>query len=107
LGVVSSHKEINLKILDKNAMSDLFIELGMEIYAHQEKDRVSWVYKEWQFDLDQYPNMPAYLEIEGKSEGSIQEAIKLLGLENKIATPKGERIVITENYGLDWYNMNF
>ncbi len=106
-GVSSAHKEINFKIPDKNALVDLFLELGLELYAHQEKDRVSFVYKDWQFDLDQYPGMPAYLEIEGKSEESIQEAIKLLGLEGKVATPEGERNVISKNYGLDWYDMRF
>ncbi|MFA6585834.1 MAG: CYTH domain-containing protein [Candidatus Paceibacterota bacterium] len=107
LGVSSTKKEINLKISDEDAMSDLFIEIGMKNYAHQEKDRISWLFKEWQFDLDQYPGMPAYLGIEGKSEESIREAIKLLNLEDKIATPKGERVVITDNYKLDWYNMRF
>jgi adenylate cyclase class 2 len=85
----------------------MFLEFGMELYAHQEKDRVSFVYKDWRFDLDQYPGMPAYLEIEGKSEEGIQEAIKLLGLENKIATPKGEMSVIKNNYNLNWFDMRF
>lgn len=107
LGASSKHKEINLKVLDKNATSDLLIELGMELYAHQEKDRISWIYKDWSFDLDQYPNMPAYLEIEGKSEESIQEAIKLLNLEDKMVTPKGETTIIKNDYSLDWYNMKF
>jgi adenylate cyclase class 2 len=107
LGASSSHKEINLKTVDKEALANLFIEFGMELYAHQEKDRVSFVYKDWRFDLDQYPGMPAYLEIEGKSEESVQEAIKLLGLENKTATPNGERQVIKEKYNLDWFKMYF
>ncbi len=79
----------------------------MKLYGHQEKDRISWVYKKWRFDLDQYPSMPAYLEIEGESEGSIQEAIKFLELEDKIATPEGERNVIEKNYKLDWFDMRF
>jgi adenylate cyclase class 2 len=106
-GTSSSHKEINLKVLDKDALGNMFLEFGMESYAHQEKDRISFVYKDWRFDLDQYPGMPAYLEIEGKSEESIQEAIKLLNLENKTATPRGERAVIKETYNLDWFNMHF
>jgi hypothetical protein len=32
---------------------------------------------------------------------------KLMVLENKTATPKGERAVIKNNYGLDWFNMRF
>jgi adenylate cyclase class 2 len=107
LGAASSHKEINFKILDKNALGNMFQEFGMELYAHQEKDRVSFLYKNWRFDLDQYPKMPAYLEIEGNSEENVQEAIKLLGLENKTATPKGERAVIKENYNLNWFDMRF
>lgn len=107
LGATSSHKEINLKVSDENALGNMFLEIGMELYAHQEKDRVSFSFKGWRFDLDKYPGMPAYLEIEGKSEASVQEAIKLLELENKVATPKGERAVIKDNYNLDWFDMRF
>jgi adenylate cyclase class 2 len=107
LGVSSTKKEINLQISNPKMHEELFSEIGLELYGHQEKDRVSWKYQDWKFDLDQYPNMPAYLEIEGKSEENIQEAITLLGLENKIATPLGERDIITKNYGLNWYNMRF
>ncbi len=106
-GASSSHKEINLKVLDKNALGNMFLEFGMELYAHQEKDRISFSLKNWRFDLDQYPGMPAYLEIEGTSEESVQEAIKLLGLENKMATPKGERAVIKDDYNLNWFDMRF
>lgn len=107
LGASSTKKEINLNIEDPRNATDLFLELGMNIYGHQEKDRTSWIYKDWRFDMDTYPGMPTYLEIEGKSEESIQDAIKLLKLENKIATPKGERDVIQDNYKLDWFNMHF
>ena len=57
--------------------------------------------------MDTYPGMPPYLEIESDSEESIKEAMKLLGLENNKTWEKGERILIQEVYGLDWYNMNF
>ncbi|MDR3519662.1 MAG: CYTH domain-containing protein [Candidatus Pacebacteria bacterium] len=107
LGASSTKKEINLKITDLKSCEELFLEIGLEIYGHQEKDRISWKYKDWRFDLDQYPKMPAYLEIEGNSEESIQEAIKLFGFESKIATPLGERDVITKNYGLNWFDMHF
>lgn len=101
------HKEINFNILEPEKLSDLFDELELEKYAHQEKDRTSFTYEDWQFDIDQYPNMPAYLEIEGTSEENVKEAIKLLGLENNKTWAKGERILIQDTYGLDWYNMKF
>lgn len=51
--------------------------------------------------------MPAYLKIESDSEENIQEAIKMLGLENNKTWAQGERILIQEVYGLDWYHMEF
>jgi len=107
LGVTRKHKEINFQIEEPEELADLFQELGLEKYAHQEKDRISFVFKDWSFDLDQYPRMPAYLEIEGASEESVKEAIKLLGLEKNPTWAKGERILIQEKYGLDWYEMRF
>jgi adenylate cyclase class 2 len=107
LGVAAKHKEINFNIPEPEKLADLFEELNLEKYAHQEKDRISFVYKDWQFDIDQYPKMPAYLEIEGSSEESINEALKLLNLENNKTWAKGERILIQDTYGLDWYDMRF
>lgn len=107
LGTARKHKEINFNIQEPEKLSDLFEELGLEKYAHQEKDRTSFSYKDWQFDIDQYPKMPAYLEIEGISEDHVNQAIKLLGLENNPTWAKGERILIQDMYGLDWYKMDF
>ena len=107
LGTVRKHKEINFLVTEPEKMSDLFEELGLEKYAHQEKDRISYTHKEWQFDLDQYPKMPAYLEIEGTSEDHVKEAMKVLGIENNKTWVKGERILIQDTYGLDWYQMSF
>ena len=71
------------------------------------KSDTSFKYKDWQFDIDQYPEMPAYLEIEGVSDEHVREAMRLLGIENNATWAKGERILIQDTYGLDWYHMNF
>ena len=107
LGVSRKHKEINFLIGEPEKLADLFEELGLEKYAHQEKDRISFSFKNYRFDMDTYPGMPPYLEIESDSEEAIKEAMKLLGVENNKTWEKGERILIQEVYGLDWYNMNF
>lgn len=106
-GTTRQHKEINFNTQSPAELADLFQELGLEKYARQEKDRTSFQFKDWRFDLDQYPGMPALLEIEGDSEEHILEAIALLGLQQNRTWAKGERILIQEIYGLDWYKMNF
>jgi len=107
IGVARQHKEINLFIPEPEKLADLFVEIGLEKYAHQEKDRTTYTYKEWQFDIDQYPKMPAFLEIEGKSEKHIQKALELLELERNRTWADGERTFIQKEYGLDWYDMRF
>ena len=107
LGTARKHKEINFNIAEPEKLEDLFIELGLEKYAYQEKDRTTFVLNDWQFDLDQYPRMPAFLEIEGKSEEHVKEAMSLLGIEKNKTWAKGERILIQDTYKLDWYDMKF
>lgn len=107
VGIAKVRREINFLVQEPEKIADLFIELGLEKYAHQEKDRTTFTLKDWQFDIDQYPGMDAYMEIEGKSEEHLREGMKLLGLENNQTSSEGERILIQEVYGLDWYNMKF
>lgn len=107
LGVSRKCKEINFNIAEPEKLAELFLEIGLEKYAYQEKDRISFTHKKWRFDLDQYPKMPAFLEIEGTSEKSVREAMALLGLSDNRTWAKGERVLIQEIYGLDWYEMKF
>lgn len=107
LGISRKHKEINLAVDDPAALANLFEELGLEPYAHQEKDRVSYVLKDWRFDMDTYPGMPPYMEIEGPSEEAIREALELLGLSGNRTSSEGERVLIQQMYGKDWYSMRF
>lgn len=107
LGQVRKHKEINFKIEEPEKLDDLFEELNLEKYAHQEKKRISFEYEDWIFEIDLYPGMPAFLEIEGNGEEHIIEAMKLLGIENNRTWNDGERTLIQDVYGLDWYDMKF
>lgn len=107
LGVARKHKEINFNIAEPEKLADLFEGIGLEKYAHQEKDRTSYALKDWSIEIDDYPGMPPFLEIEGSSEEHVQEAIKLLGLESNRTWAEGERKLVQDIYNLDWYSMKF
>jgi len=107
LGTARTHKEINFTIAEPEKLADLFLMIGLEKYAHQDKERTSFTLKDWVFEIDRYPKMPPYLEIEGKNEEHVKEGVALLGLEKNRTWAKGERILIQEIYGLDWYDMRF
>jgi len=107
IGKVRKHKEINFHIPEPEKLGDMFEEIGLEKYAHQEKDRRSFQYMDWVFEVDLYPGMPAFLEIEGKSEEHIKEAMQLLNIGDNRTWTDGERTLIQDIYGLDWYDMRF
>lgn len=107
MGVSRKHKEINFTVSDPLQMEDLLKELNLEKYAHQEKDRISWILNNVQFDLDTYPKMPSFLEIEAQSEKDINEMIKKLNLNKNKTWNDGERTLIKEKYKLDWFDMRF
>lgn len=107
VGNTRQSKEINVNVSDFEKTKELFESLGFVNYAHQEKDRISWTYKDWSLDLDTYPNMPPYLEIEGLSEQHVNEMIDLLELRQHTAVSDGERVLIEKLYNLDWTNIRF
>lgn len=107
IGTSRKTKEINFDVSDAEKIGELFAEFGLEKYAHQEKFRKSWILKKWRFDLDLYPKMPPFLEIEGHSEQDIKEAIRLLKLEDNPTFNKGERMLVQDKYGLNWFEMKF
>jgi Adenylate cyclase, class 2 (thermophilic) len=107
VGVGIKHKEINVWLENGKQLGDLFEAIGLEKYAHQEKDRVSWKFENWRFDMDSYPGMPTYLEVEVIKPSDIKKAIEKLRLQNHKTSNNGERILIQKEYGLDWYDMRF
>lgn len=106
-GNVRKHKEINFMIAEPEKLADLFEEIDLENYAHQEKYRTSFTLKDWQFDIDEYPGMPAFIEIEGHNMEHINEAMKLLGIESNQTWTDGERTLVQNVYKLNWYQMKF
>ncbi len=92
---------------DHAKMKLLFESIGIVPYAHQEKKRVSWSLGEVQFDLDTYPDMLPYLEIEAGSEEEINSLIEKLDLKGHDTWNDGERTLIEGKYKLNWSDMWF
>lgn len=62
-------------------MEKILIAVGLENYSYQESKRETWYYNETEIELDEWPWIKPYIEIEGKSEESIKETAKKLGFD--------------------------
>lgn len=102
-----NHEEIIVRTDSYENTYTLLERIGLKHYAHQEKNRISWIYNGCTFDLDTYPNMPSYLEIECKNEKKITKMLSLFKLGDHETSNEGERILIEQKYKLDWCDMRF
>lgn len=79
----------------------LFLEaLGYPAYRHQQKRRHTFILGGVMVDIDTWPRIPAYVELEGEGEQALKDAAHKLGLEWVDVVTDNPRKVIEERYGI-------
>ena len=72
--------EIEIEVSDFDRTAALLLSTGLVEKHYLENKRTRWVKDEIEFDIDIYPLLPPYLEIEAPSWDKIDQAIALLEL---------------------------
>lgn len=75
-----SMEEIEIEVSDFEKTAELLNRIGFNEKFYQENRRIRYQLKDIEFDIDTWPQIEPYLEIEATSWGKIDEAVKLLGL---------------------------
>ncbi len=83
--------ELEFLAAEGNAVQDQLEKQGLQTREAAEKERWTFVFKDFEIVLDTLPFIGAFIEIEGPSEAAIHEIVQLLHL----STSK----VIRKNYG--------
>jgi len=73
-------EETEIVVDDFERTSTLLLKLGMEIKFDEEKRRVHFELEEMEVDIDTWPLIPSYLEIEAKNWKQVREMADKLGL---------------------------
>lgn len=79
--------EYEVCLKDFAAMRQILIQLGYRVMRHYRKRRTSFVYRDCHFEIDVYPKIPAYLEIETTSLVRLQAMLRRLGYKREDAKP--------------------
>ena len=90
--------EIQLEASDADAAISLFEEIGFVAYRRQEKMRHSLKLGDVTFDIDTWPRLPAYVELEGPSLEALEKAAATVGLDWSKAVYKNARWIIENVY---------
>ncbi|MDO8593782.1 MAG: CYTH domain-containing protein [bacterium] len=92
--------ELEFEISDMDAATDFFERIGLLPYRRQQKKRHTLRLNGIVFDIDTWPRIPTYLEIEGQSMESLKEAAEMLGLDWKNVVHDDAKDVIEKKYGI-------
>ncbi|MGH3518488.1 MAG: class IV adenylate cyclase [Haloechinothrix sp.] len=83
---IDSILEAEVEVSDFRAAQRLLEAMGFSTLRYQENYREEWRLDGVTFDLDTWPDMPTYLEIEGPSETDVQGAASNVGLDYATVT---------------------
>ncbi len=83
---IDSTLEAEVTVSDFDATKGLLEAMGFKALRYQENFREEWKLGGVTFDLDTWPDLPTFLEVEGSGEEAVRDAAVRLGLDLAQAT---------------------
>lgn len=84
---IDGMKEIEIEVNDFKKTNILLENLGYKNKGFQQNRRVQYILDAVEIDLDHWPRIPEYMEIEGKNEESVMKMLEVLEIQKeKIVT---------------------
>ena len=97
---IDGTKEIEIVVDDFEKTNLLLETLGYSYKSYQENKRISYVFHGVEIEIDSWPQIPPYLEVEGKSIEEVEKVVALLGYTMDQTTSINTTKVY-KKYGID------
>ena len=101
---IDGTKEMEIVVDDFDTTNEILNELGYQPRAIQENKRIKYNLNGVEVDIDTWPRIPTYLEVEGKNEEEVYKTLELLGIPKEKATALNTQTIYEEIYGIDLTN---
>ena len=97
---IQQMSETEMVVPSMEVANDFLEALGFAYKSYQEKRRISYILNNHEIDIDTWPGIPTYMEIEGENEDDIKYMLALLGysMKDTISCTVDE---IYKNIGID------
>ena len=84
---IDGTKELEIEVSDFDKTNELLELMGYVNRGYQENKRIRYMLNGVEIDIDSWPMIPTYMEIEGSSKEEVENTLKLLSVdEDKITT---------------------
>ena len=98
---IDGTKELEIEVNDFDAANEILSELGYNPKGFQENKRIRYNLNGVEIDIDTWPLIPTYLEIEGKSEKEVFDTLELLNISKEKSTSLDVQSIYKEIYNID------
>lgn len=97
---IDGMKEIEIGVSDFYKTNELLENLGYKHKGFQQNKRIQYILDDIEIDLDTWPSIPEYMEIEGECEESVRIMLEKLGIpEEKVTVDDVDSIY--KHYGIN------
>lgn len=98
---IDGTSEVEIEVSDFDTTNEILKELGYTPRGIQENKRIKYDLNGVEIDIDTWPKIPTYLEIEGRSEEEVYNTLQLLGIPKERSTSLDVQSIYEEIYGID------
>lgn len=98
---IDGTKEFEVTVDSFEETDEILKKIGLKSRNYQENKRHQFKYKNTEIDIDTWPLIPTYIEIEGKNEQIIKEICSDLGLNYNQATTMDVTDIHKNIYNID------
>ena len=98
---IDGTREMEIIVDDFDTTNEILNELGYKPRGLQENKRIKYDLNGVEIDIDTWPRIPTYLEIEGISEEEVYNTLELLGIPRDKSTSLDVQSIYKEVYGID------
>ena len=98
-------KELEIEVSDFDDTNKMLEIMGYKPKAYQENKRIRYYLNDIEIDIDTWPMIPTYMELEGPSVEKVKELEKLLEVDESKITVLFCDDIYKEIYGIDIENM--
>lgn len=102
---IDGTKEIEFELSDFDKANEFIRSVGFDNSKYQENKRIHYELNGTQIDIDTWPMIPTYLEIEASNEKEVLDMIKKLDLEKEKITTLNVDDVYRKIYGIELNDM--
>lgn len=98
---IDGTKEVEIVVDDFDKTNEFLERIGFENKGYQENSRIQYFLNNVEIDIDSWPMIPTYLEIEGNSSQEVNEMQNLLEIDSSKLTTLNCEDIYKEFYGID------